>query len=326
MDTKLDDIELYDNDVTSVKRLLDASQRLIKVNTDPPIYLGSKILYTSKTLMHLSSVYCLSNDKAINQGHTMFLELDNTDDIPIESWEALDDLIEKSTLPASTVSNTIIDDILYLLNKYEIRTPSLPFDKPTKLSNRLCNTIYSSGIFPRLDSNKANPTYYKHVVNAYAILLRNKEENILENLYKNNVDLIKDVFSEYINPSENRTKNKSKKSKKDGVCCDCYYNSVNSRIQRNHMSNICYKSGIHAKCGKDEVDSGSDEDKEKSQVKVKSKKLTTNDTDSDSDEDKGKAKSKKLTTNETDSDSDEDKGKAKSKKLKKDETETDSDT
>ena len=337
-------MELYDNDVISVKLLLDASQKLIKVNTDPPVYLGSKILYTSKTLMQLSSIYCLSNNKATNQGHTVLLELNNTDDIPVESWEALDNLIEKCILPVVFTDSTIVDDILYLLNKYEIQVSPLSLDKPIKLNTSLCNIIYSGGIFPRLDSDKANPAYYEHVVNAYTILLRNKEKNVFENLYENHVNLIRDVFRECIDPFEDQEKSKKMhrymptkhSSGNEGTGDYKIYIpttdvSINARIQRDHQRKICYRLGIHADCEKDGDDSDGDTVKakksEKNKGKVKSKKGKKDETDSDGDtvkkkkskKNKGKVKIKKLQEDSTDSDSDTDGCKQKkSEKSKKD--------
>ena len=205
-ETKSYDNFNIDNDIVTVIRLLDASQRLIKVNIDPPMYLNSILLYNSKTLMQLSSVYCLSNnkDKATNQGYTILLELQNTEDIPCESWEALENLVEKGILPIVLSDNTIIDDVLYLLNKYDIQVPYLPLNKPSSIINYMCNIIEADGyLFPRLDSNKANPTYYQSVVDAYAKLLILKTDNILGKLYKNNINLINDVFARFIDMYRN---------------------------------------------------------------------------------------------------------------------------
>lgn len=207
MDIKRDN-QVSDNDIIYVNKLLEASQKLIQVNTNPPIYLSSTLLSKSDILKQLSSVYCMLGNRSMNQGYPILLELYNEDNMSRESWEALNRMTENSIPNTPSVENTTIDDVLYLLNKYKIAAASLPFNEPASVI-RLQEIILTGGIFPRLESREANPIYYDYVVKAYLDLLSAKGISTLESLYKNHINLIGDVFTEYV--KQHSTCNMSKK-------------------------------------------------------------------------------------------------------------------
>lgn len=103
-----------------VENRLFHSAHLVEVNTESPIQISSSLAQMSRELVMMSHMCITENSKANKYGDKFILLLDN-DGIPRNTWIIFSMLISNNIMCNSTqLTDTTIDDILYLIIKFNI--------------------------------------------------------------------------------------------------------------------------------------------------------------------------------------------------------------
>ncbi len=114
--------ELHTVEYQLVENRLFHSAHLVEVNTEPPIQIRSSLAQMSRELVMMSHMCITENSKANKYGDKFILLLDH-DGIPRNTWIIFSMLISNNIMCNSTqLTNTTIDDILYLIIKFNIST------------------------------------------------------------------------------------------------------------------------------------------------------------------------------------------------------------
>ena len=102
-----------------------ATRKLIKINTEPPTYINTLLVITSKSRVLDSMTHTSIKDSTFETnefGDRCLLCLPH-ENIPRQTWVLLDMLFNNGyTLDsADIINNTTLDDLLYICFKYEIK-------------------------------------------------------------------------------------------------------------------------------------------------------------------------------------------------------------
>ena len=165
----------------AISERIAASQRLVKILTEPPAYLSSSWIYDSKVLTVIAnSTIKDTSDSDQNDFGDKCLVCLPSDGIPRETWIMFDTLRNPSTDPELyTVNETTLDDLFYICLKYDINftliseTPSSTAKKWSQIQLAIFLILHNNckQRFPRTQNIPEIDEYYKIIGDNYAYQL-----------------------------------------------------------------------------------------------------------------------------------------------------------
>ena len=101
-----------------VKNRISATERLIKIATEPPVYLSTSLISESSVLT--SMVHSTSHNSETNGFGDKCLVCLPHDGIPRDTWKIFSLLINNSETKSIEINDTTLDDLFYICFKYNI--------------------------------------------------------------------------------------------------------------------------------------------------------------------------------------------------------------
>ena len=171
----------------AISERIAASQRLVKILTEPPMYLSSSWIYDSKVLTVIANSTIKDTPESDqseqiekNDFGDKCLVCLPSDGIPRETWALLDTLRTDLTDPKLyTVNETTLDDLFYICFKYDINftliseTPSSTAEKWSQIQLVIFLILRNNckQRFPRTQNVPEIDEYYKIIGDNYAYQL-----------------------------------------------------------------------------------------------------------------------------------------------------------
>lgn len=98
-----------------------ASMHLIKVKTEPPVYLSTSLIYGSNVLTNIAFASIKDTEFETNQYGDRCLLCLNNDNIPYQTWVLLGLLADgRYKNQVDLINNYTIDDLMYICLEYDI--------------------------------------------------------------------------------------------------------------------------------------------------------------------------------------------------------------
>lgn len=173
----------------TVNKRVYATRRLIKVNTEPPMYLNTCLILHSSVLSSLTHLNMKEPIIDANDyGDKCIISIDN-DNIPRDTWLLLGFIIENTVIDLHTklINNNTLDDLLYICFKYDINVAYViggsalgRYEKILLVINTICS-IKCKQYFPRTQNIPEIKKYYDMIGSLFGISIVN---------YKNREDMI----------------------------------------------------------------------------------------------------------------------------------------
>lgn len=155
----------------------------IVVETNPITRLQTAIVHNSDPLLAFAESFKDSSDRNKYENCIIIL---NDDDISIETWQLIALLFREVDLTTSVFSSDTLDDMLYILHKYDIRLSELMLDNFREFMKKCISS--GNTIFKRMTCLESNPKYYSLVIDIINDICDEHREcnkrNIIKNLPK----------------------------------------------------------------------------------------------------------------------------------------------
>ncbi len=153
-----------------IQKRIEASRRLIKVNTEPPAYLNTLLINESEVLTTIATLTLKDNSFEKNEYGDNCLVCLPHDGIPRDTWLLFSDLINTTYSGTCEINETILDDLFYICFKYGIKlTLMMEVELTSEMTNwfKIQRVIYlicvskCRQIFPRTQNIPEINEYYK---------------------------------------------------------------------------------------------------------------------------------------------------------------------
>lgn len=107
----------------AVSNRIYATRRLIKVNTEPPVYLSTVLALNSSVLCNIVQLHIKEPIDDVNEYGDKCIVCLPHDDIPQNTWAIFGLMIENMFKDTQTnmINNNTLDDLLYICFKYDIK-------------------------------------------------------------------------------------------------------------------------------------------------------------------------------------------------------------
>lgn len=133
------------------------------VETKPITRLDTIVITKSKLLLEYMKLWRESGDRNRYEYCSLVL---NSEEISVETWKMLGALVCNTVRPVS--NDNMLDDILYLLNKYE-------FPKIPSIKSFIINRLLAGDTFDRITCYESNRMYYKTVMKCIHSIHKDKD-------------------------------------------------------------------------------------------------------------------------------------------------------
>lgn len=101
-----------------VKNRISATEHLIKIATEPPVYLSTSLI--SKSSVLTSMVSTISYNSESNELRDKCLVCLPHDGIPYDIWKIFSLVIDGNETKSIEINDTSLDDLFYICLKYDI--------------------------------------------------------------------------------------------------------------------------------------------------------------------------------------------------------------
>lgn len=165
----------------SIRERLNATYKLIKVTTEPPMYLSTSLIFESSVLTSIAQLNISDGLFETNEfGDKCFICLPS-DDIPRDTWIVFGLLIDNNDVESVDINDTTLDNLFYICFKYDIafdlisETEHSTTVKWTKIQS-VIQMIYAKSLkqrFPKTQSISEIGSYYKILGRVYASTIYN---------------------------------------------------------------------------------------------------------------------------------------------------------
>ncbi len=167
----------HEQEKESIRERLNATYSLIKITTEPPVYLSTSLIYESPVLTNIAHLNISDGSFETNEfGDKCFVCLPS-DEIPRDTWVVFGLLIDNDEITESiNINDTTLDDLFYICFKHDIRfdliseTEHSTTTKWTKLQS-VIEFIYARSCkqrFPRTQPISEINSYYSVLGKVYA--------------------------------------------------------------------------------------------------------------------------------------------------------------
>ena len=102
-----------------VKNRISATERLIKISTEPPVYLSTSLISKSSVLTRMVHSAISHNSETNGFGDKCLVCLPH-DGIPRDTWKIFSLLIDDNETKSTEINDTTLDDLFYICFKYNI--------------------------------------------------------------------------------------------------------------------------------------------------------------------------------------------------------------
>lgn len=147
--------------MTAENEIMEKISRQVIIKTDPITRISTTLCTISEVAKKFMLAYV--SDTTIVKPEFCILAIDS-DGISRESWIFINHIIEQHEMPRWLPNNNALDDLLYVLCKYNISLYSIISKSLIRDFNYTFKKYAINSVFPRTYCKEANPMYFDYLL------------------------------------------------------------------------------------------------------------------------------------------------------------------
>lgn len=171
---------------------------LVTITADSVVRIPTRFAELSRELTMMMQMYVMdsSKRKIFEFEDKCILELPG-DDVPLDSWEFIGEVVRSSAFPMKLIRRHALDDMLYIFHKYNIKLSAVVKDL-NSFTSEFVSAIVGLCEFPRMQVEENNPMYWGFLHNSYwnAIIQIGNPARIFKSITKHSPRMASILLSE----------------------------------------------------------------------------------------------------------------------------------